>query len=792
MYGMSGRTLVAGGPTVSDEQIEQARARPIVDYVKSCDVELKKRGRKQQEYWALCPFHDEKTPSFAVNAEKNAFFCHGCGAGGDMIDFTMQKHGIAFLEAVRLLAEEDVPSLSSSAQAPEKPLTAAELCPSGFEEVGVYPWPDESGTVLFETVRYEHLTLKQEKKSGKPRKTFRARRPMLDRPGLYIAKRGDVSPVVFRKDRLAARPGEDLHWAEGEEHALGLERLGFLATTTASGAQGVKAYSAEELRWAASDRNVILHEDYDAEGKSYAEFVSATIAPVAKSVRIVPYPEFGAGGDILDFIKARASEQDVQARVDATPHWKPPSAQSKSATDDPKSAHLKITSLANVAARETEWLWKRRIARGKLQLCGGHAGDGKSTLIAEIAAIGSVGGKWPDGSTAPRFRSLFVLGEDALDDTLRPRLDAHHADVDQIYAIEAVLDEDGRERFLNIEKHLPLLEDAILEYHIDAVFIDPLTTIMPGRDRNAEGDTRDSLTPLIKLAERSNVAVLGIAHVGKPSVGQRTAAQRILGATAFHAMARLVWMTAPANDGQMALGVVKSNLAMKPDTLLWSRAEDGPISWHGVSQQSVDDLLQGAISKAPRADAEGWLRELLAGGSRLSAEVQQLAKAEGFSFATLRRAADLVGVEKFKSTFDGPWCWKLPNGKPQDVSRSEDAHHDPSEQLGESTKLLTPRSTQVSNFATSKMLNGQSKEHLHETTPILVASEPSHAVGEVAQSAEVAHMSILRGEQLRRCVDCGAPLSPESTGFYCTNHGGRSAAAAASPDAWAGGEEGIL
>ena len=146
---------------------------------------------------------------------------------------------------------------------------------------------------------------------------------------------------------------------------------------------------------------------------------------------------------------------------------------------------------------------------------------------------------------------------------------------------------------------------------------------MPGTDRNAEGDTRDSLTPLMKLAERRNVAIVGIAHVGKPSPGNRTAAQRILGATAIHAMARVVWMTARADDGRMVLGVVKSNLAMKPDPLMWSRAEDGPITWHGVSDQNVEDLLQGAVSKAPRADAEGFLRELLAAGSMASGDVER-------------------------------------------------------------------------------------------------------------------------------------------------------------------------
>ena len=174
-----------------------------------------------------------------------------------------------------------------------------------------------------------------------------------------------------------------------------------------------------------------------------------------------------------------------------------------------------ICSLADVTAKPVNWLWTRWLARGKLHLLGGHAGHGKSALMAAIAAIGSTGGAWPDGTAAPTFRTLFVLGEDAIDDTLKPRLDLFGADVSQIDAIESVLEGEGHYRIFNIAKHLPLLEAAIEDNAYDLLVIDPLTFIMPGTDRNAEGDTRDSLTPLIKMADRTDVAVMGIAHVGK-------------------------------------------------------------------------------------------------------------------------------------------------------------------------------------------------------------------------------------------------------------------------------------
>ncbi|MCA9879300.1 MAG: AAA family ATPase, partial [Thermomicrobiales bacterium] len=227
---------------------------------------------------------------------------------------------------------------------------------------------------------------------------------------------------------------------------------------------------------------------------------------------------------------------------------------------------LVVTPLTQVTATEIDWLWPGWLARGKLHLLGGHPGDGKSTLLAALAAAASRGRAWPDGHPQPTpLRSLFLLGEDAAGDTLKPRLALHDAEMAHVYTTAAIRDARGQERVFDVRQHLDLLEGALREHAIDLLVIDPLTTILPGADRNAEGEIRDRLTPLVKLAERLGVAVVGIVHVGKSSDGRR-AAQKILGATAFVALARAVWMLAPdeVSPEGMVLGVVKSNLARKP------------------------------------------------------------------------------------------------------------------------------------------------------------------------------------------------------------------------------------
>jgi len=87
---------------ISPEKIEEVRlATDIVDVV-SGYLSLRKRGKN---YFGLCPFHAEKTPSFSVNPEMQIFRCFGCGAGGNVFHFIMRMEGLSFPDAVRMLAE---------------------------------------------------------------------------------------------------------------------------------------------------------------------------------------------------------------------------------------------------------------------------------------------------------------------------------------------------------------------------------------------------------------------------------------------------------------------------------------------------------------------------------------------------------------------------------------------------------------------------------------------------------------------------------------------------------------
>ena len=85
----------------SDDKLEEVRSRADIVEVIGAHVRLKRAGRN---FVGLCPFHNEKTPSFSVNPERGFFHCFGCGAGGTVFNFVMRTEGLNFPEAIESLA----------------------------------------------------------------------------------------------------------------------------------------------------------------------------------------------------------------------------------------------------------------------------------------------------------------------------------------------------------------------------------------------------------------------------------------------------------------------------------------------------------------------------------------------------------------------------------------------------------------------------------------------------------------------------------------------------------------
>ncbi|MDO4274716.1 MAG: DNA primase [Eubacteriales bacterium] len=104
----------------SDDIIEDVRMKnDIVDVIS----QYVKLNRKGSSYFGLCPFHNEKTPSFSVTPSKQMYYCFGCGAGGNVFNFIMEYENFTFGEALQYLAERsgvELPKIEYSKEAREK------------------------------------------------------------------------------------------------------------------------------------------------------------------------------------------------------------------------------------------------------------------------------------------------------------------------------------------------------------------------------------------------------------------------------------------------------------------------------------------------------------------------------------------------------------------------------------------------------------------------------------------------------------------------------------------------
>ncbi|OZC02584.1 DNA primase [Rubricoccus marinus] len=101
---------------ISDSTIDEVRhASDIVDVI-SDRVKLKKQGRR---FVGLCPFHNEKSPSFSVDPNEGLYYCFGCRRGGDTFKFVQEMEGVGFLDAVRLLADRAGIEIAEEGASPE-------------------------------------------------------------------------------------------------------------------------------------------------------------------------------------------------------------------------------------------------------------------------------------------------------------------------------------------------------------------------------------------------------------------------------------------------------------------------------------------------------------------------------------------------------------------------------------------------------------------------------------------------------------------------------------------------
>lgn len=325
------------------------------------------------------------------------------------------------------------------------------------------------------------------------------------------------------------------------------------------------------------------------------------------------------------------------------------------------------------------WAWRHWLALGKLHILAGAPGQGKTTLVLAMLATVTIGGRWPDGTRADAGNVLVWSGEDDPADTLLPRLMAMGADVARVFFVKGTRLA-GEDHTFDPARDLVALTSAAEKIgNVRMVMVDPVVTAVTA-DSHKNTEVRRALKPLVDLAACLNAAVVGVSHFSKGSAG-RDPTERVVGSVAFSAVARVVMVAAKAKDedGRERRILARSKSNVGPDEGGFSYSIDqievpghpgifaSRVLWgeaiEGTARQILADAESEDTGRSAKESAVDWLRDFLEGAPILSDQVKAESKEAGLSWATVRRAADEIGVIRRKGGMNAGWYWSLPTAK---------------------------------------------------------------------------------------------------------------------------------
>lgn len=343
-------------------------------------------------------------------------------------------------------------------------------------------------------------------------------------------------------------------------------------------------------------------------------------------------------------------------------------------TREKPSKRVKIIMGRNVKVKPIDWLWLEWLARGKLHLHAGRPGSLKTTTALDFAATVTMGGQWPDGSSAPRGNVVMWSGEDAVEDTLVPRFIAAGGDLDRIAFVGGV-EEDGKTRGFNPADDVGELFEVCAKIgDVGLIVIDPVVSVAKG-DSHKNAETRRDLQPLVDLAKRTHAAVIGIRHLTKRSE-DADPLDRVSGSLAFGAGPRVVLLNAfnknVVGEPRGAIMRAKNNIGPEHGGFEFS-AETRPLAdhpdigaqrtlWGARMNEPAREILAKFEGKAELGvrKAAAFLRDELRGGPQMAAEVIAKGEAAGFNERALRRALKRLGGSSEKPGLHTGWIWELP------------------------------------------------------------------------------------------------------------------------------------
>lgn len=307
---------------------------------------------------------------------------------------------------------------------------------------------------------------------------------------------------------------------------------------------------------------------------------------------------------------------------------------------------------SSVNSQNIEWLWYPYIPYGKVTLLQGDPGEGKSTLMLNITAIVTKGGKMPDGTMLEKPQTvIYQCAEDNAEDTIKPRLEQAGANCDKV----AFIVEQNKNVTLNDSR----IEETIIATNARMLVFDPLQAfISADSDMHSAAKMRSVMRKLAATAQKYNCAVVLVGHMTK-SCGSKNL-YRGLGSIDIAAQARSVLMIERdvISPQIRYMFTVKSNLAPEGNTIAFVLNSSSGFKWLGtckLKQKYIDVEASETESKVDQAVR--YLQLILCSEDLPSREILNTMEELGIGERTVRSAKNELNIKAYRK--NKVWYWHL-------------------------------------------------------------------------------------------------------------------------------------
>jgi putative DNA primase/helicase len=483
-------------------------------------------------------------------------------------------------------------------------------------EVCSYSYQDAAGREIYQVVRYEPKTFLYRRFDGRK----------------WVWNTDGIAKIPYRLPAIMRGGAGELCLAEGEKDADTLTAAGFRASSS-------KYWCREWTEnYITPEMDIVIFADRDEAGKKIANVAAGLLSGKVRSLKLVSLP--GTAHDVSDYIAAGGTPDQLREQIAATPEWdgamrepgdEPsgsfygdavPKAKSKA---DATETVIQTFSYGTRKKKHLVFSWPGYLPVGALVHWVGKSTEGKSPVLTDLAARISSGKDWPDGTPntiGPRT-VILMSAEDDPDDTVLPRLELAGANVHNVHGVTATVRKgmSETEKLFSLNDDLQKLQEKIAAFgDVGLVAIDPITNYLEGIRMNAEEEVRRLLMPLVTAARDGKFTSLTVGHLNRKEKGTDPLF-RIMGAAAFHGVARFIYFFGPDPDDRedkhahvmvQRRGVDAPSLRYKTyrQEMTWDGETSGVIgvTWCGTSSATAEDVVDPASESESSQEARAAKR----------------------------------------------------------------------------------------------------------------------------------------------------------------------------------------